>query len=487
MNPQAPTLPLPEADICYRAMQAKDARFDGRFFVCVTSTGIYCRPVCPAQVPRRHHCRFVPSAAAAEAAGFRSCLRCRPESAPGTPAWSGTAAVVSRALRLIEAGALDNGRLESLAARLGLGERQLRRLFMAHVGAGPQAVAANRRLLTAKQLISDTDMPLADVAFAAGYRSLRRFNDAILNAYGVPPGALRRTGSPLPGGSIRIRLGFRPPYDFEHLLGYLHARALPGVEQVHAGHYRRLFSLDNIRGLIDVSLASDGRALEARITPLETNGQVLPVRQLAARLRRLFDLDADPGAIHAVLGDDPLIGPRLARVPGLRVPGAFDGFELAVRAVLGQQVSVRGATTLTGRLIARLGVPLATPVDGLTHFFPTSAALAAGSLDGLGITGQRIRTLHTLAQAVTDGAVEFSPGTDLATLTALPGIGDWTAHYIALRALGEPDAFPAADLGLRKAAGQDTPVSARDLEQLAEPWRPWRGYAALALWTLPPD
>src|SRR5690606_5904195 len=249
MNPQAPTLPLPEADICYRAMQAKDARFDGRFFVCVTSTGIYCRPVCPAQVPRRDHCRFVPSAAAAEAAGFRSCLRCRPESAPGTPAWSGTAAVVSRALRLIEAGALDNGRLESLAARLGLGERQLRRLFMTHVGAGPQAVAANRRLLTAKQLISDTDMPLAEVAFAAGYRSLRRFNDAILTAYGVPPGALRRTAAPLPGGSIRIRLGFRPPYDFERLLDYLRERALPGVEQVDAGHYRRLFRLDTAQGL----------------------------------------------------------------------------------------------------------------------------------------------------------------------------------------------------------------------------------------------
>ncbi|KAF0808266.1 Ada metal-binding domain-containing protein [Alcanivorax sp. S71-1-4] len=483
MNQQPPYSPLPEADICYRAMQAKDARFDGRFFVCVTSTGIYCRPVCPAQVPRRAHCRFVPSAAAAEAAGFRSCLRCRPESAPGTPAWSGTAAVVSRALRLIEAGALDNGRLETLATRLGLGERQLRRLFMTHIGAGPQAVAANRRLLTAKQLISDTDMPLADVAFAAGYRSLRRFNDAILAAYGMPPGALRRTATPLPGGSIRIRLGFRPPYDFAHLLGYLRDRALPGVEQVDAGHYRRLFCLDATQGLIDVSLASDGRALEARITPL-AGGGILPVRQLAARLRRLFDLDADPDAVRNVLGDDPLIGPRLARVPGLRVPGAFDGFELAVRAVLGQQVSVRGATTLTGRLIARLGTPLATPVGGLTHHFPTAAALAAGSLEGLGITGQRIRTLQHLAQAVVDGTLDFSPGTALASLTSLPGIGDWTAHYIALRALGEPDAFPAADLGLRKAAGQGTPVSARYLAQLAEPWRPWRGYAALALWSI---
>src|SRR5690606_21226557 len=325
MNPQAPTLPLPEADICYRAMQAKDARFDGRFFVCVTSTGIYCRPVCPAQVPHRAHCSFVPSAAAAEAAGFRSCLRCRPESAPGTPAWSGTAAVVSRALRLIEAGALDNGRLESLAARLGLGERQLRRLFMAHVGAGPQAVAANRRLLTAKQLISDTRMPLAQVALAAGYQSLRRFNDAIRTAYGVAPTEIRRASEAQAGSARRIRLGYRPPVDFDRTFDYLSSRALPGVESTGRGAYARSFKLGGAKGILTVAPAASGHALEARVTMLDAAATAFPIRAIAARLRRLFDLDAEPGAIAAAFARDPLIGPRLKRAPGLRVPGTFDG------------------------------------------------------------------------------------------------------------------------------------------------------------------
>lgn len=482
-------VPYPlDQDACYRAIMAKDARFDGRFFVCVSTTGIYCRPVCPARVPKRQHCTFVPSAAAAEAAGFRSCLRCRPEAAPGTPAWAGTAATVSRALRLIEEGALDEGRLEDLAARLGLGERQLRRLFLAHVGAGPQAVAANRRLLTAKQLISDTAMPLAEVAFAAGYQSLRRFNDAILNAYGVAPGEIRRASEKQAGGSIRIRLGYRPPFDFDSVLGYLSSRALPGVESVTAGRYARSFNLGGVKGLITVVPAATGRALDARIVTLDTKAGRVPVRAIAARLRRLFDLDAEPGAIAAAFADDPLIGPRLARAPGLRVPGAFDGFELAVRAVLGQQISVKGATTIAGRIVARLGEPVATAEPGITHFFPAPRTLARADLSGLGLTGGRIATLKSLAQAVASGALDFTPRESLeaklAELTALPGIGEWTAHYVALRALGEPDAFPASDLGLRKAAGKDEPVSTRELERMAESWRPWRGYAALALWTL---
>lgn len=482
-------VPYPlDQDACYRAIMAKDARFDGRFFVCVSTTGIYCRPVCPARVPKRQHCTFVPSAAAAEAAGFRSCLRCRPEAAPGTPAWAGTAATVSRALRLIEEGALDEGRLEDLAARLGLGERQLRRLFLAHVGAGPQAVAANRRLLTAKQLISDTAMPLAEVAFAAGYQSLRRFNDAILNAYGVAPGEIRRASEKQAGGSIRIRLGYRPPFDFDSVLGYLSLRALPGIESVTAGRYARSFNLGGVKGLITVAPAATGRALDARIVTLDTKAGHVPVRAIAARLRRLFDLDAEPGAIAAAFADDPLIGPRLARAPGLRVPGAFDGFELAVRAVLGQQISVKGATTIAGRIVARLGEPVATAEPGITHFFPSPRTLARADLSSLGLTGGRIATLKSLAQAVASGALDFTPRESLeaklSELTALPGIGEWTAHYVALRALGEPDAFPASDLGLRKAAGKDEPVSTRELERMAESWRPWRGYAALALWTI---
>jgi len=475
-----------DPDQCYRAIQAKDARFDGRFFVCVSTTGIYCRPVCPARVPKRQHCSFVPSAAAAEAAGFRSCLRCRPETAPGTPAWAGTAATVSRALRLIEEGALDEGRLEDLAARLGLGERQLRRLFLAHVGAGPQAVAANRRLLTAKQLISDTRMPLADVAFAAGYQSLRRFNDAIRTAYGVAPTEIRRASETQAGSSIRIRLGYRPPFDFGRILDYLSSRALPGVERIETDRYARSFNLGGAKGVLTVTPAR-GHALEARVTMLDASATALPIRAIAARLRRLFDLDAEPGAIAAAFARDPLIGPRLKRAPGLRVPGAFGGFELAVRAVLGQQISVKGATTIAGRIVAKFGEPVSAEREGLTHFFPSPARLARADLSGLGLTGGRIATLKSLAGAVASGALDFTPRESLeakiAELTALPGIGEWTAHYICLRALGEPDAFPSSDLGLRKAAGEGEPVPAAALEALSERWRPWRGYAALALWT----
>lgn len=475
-----------DPDQCYRAIQAKDARFDGRFFVCVSTTGIYCRPVCPARVPKRQHCSFVPSAAAAEAAGFRSCLRCRPETAPGTPAWAGTAATVSRALRLIEEGALDEGRLEDLAARLGLGERQLRRLFLAHVGAGPQAVAANRRLLTAKQLISDTRMPLADVAFAAGYQSLRRFNDAIRTAYGVAPTEIRRASETQAGNSIRIRLGTRPPFDFGRILDYLSSRALPGVERIETNRYARSFNLGGAMGVLTVTPAR-GHALEARVTMLDASATALPIRAIAARLRRLFDLDAEPSAIAAAFARDPLIGPRLKRAPGLRVPGAFDGFELAVRAVLGQQISVKGATTIAGRIVAKFGEPVSAERKGLTHFFPSPARLARADLSGLGLTGGRIATLKSLAGAVASGALDFTPRESLeakiAELTALPGIGEWTAHYICLRALGEPDAFPSSDLGLRKAAGEGEPVPAAALEALSERWRPWRGYAALALWT----
>lgn len=481
--------PTLDQDLCYRAILARDARFDGRFFICVRSTGVYCRPICPARTPRRENCHFVPSAAAAEAVGYRSCLRCRPETAPGTPAWAGTAATVSRALRLIDAGALDASSVDALASRLGIGERQLRRLFVAHLGAGPLAVAANRRLLTAKQLITETRMPLTEVAEAAGYRSLRRFHSAVRSAYGVAPTAIRRARAAPPGGSLRLRLGYRPPFDWPRVLGYLGARAIPGVEFVDDAGYVRSFRVGEAAGVLRVTPLAGSHAIEATISPVVEGGTgVWPVRTISARLKSLFDLDADPGAIGAVLRADPHIGPRLARVPGLRVPGAFSGFELAVRAVLGQQISVRAATTIAGRLARELGTSIASGVHGITHLFPEPEAFLESDLSGLGLTEARIATLRALAAAVHAGALDFRPTSGLEDklreLTALPGIGAWTAQYIALRAIGEPDAFPAADLGLRKAVGGTSLVSARTLEAMAQAWRPWRGYAALALWTI---
>jgi AraC family transcriptional regulator of adaptative response / DNA-3-methyladenine glycosylase II len=482
-----------DQDQCYRAFQAKDARFDGRVFVCVTSTGIYCRPVCPARVPKRANCIFVASAAAAEAQGFRSCLRCRPETAPGTPAWSGTEASVARALRLIEEGALDEGGVDELAARVGLGERQLRRLFLAHIGATPQVVAGNRRLLAAKQLISETDMSMADIAFAAGYQSLRRFNDAVRASYGAAPTELRRGKARASASdAITLRIGLRPPFNWPQLLGYLAFRAMPGVEEISDRHYRRSFRLGQTRGLLHVTQGAKPNSLDVAIRIDETTRSNIsaPMRQIAARTRRIFDADADPAAVAAALGADPVLGPRLAAAGGIRVPGAFDGFELGVRAIIGQQVSVKGATTLAGRVVARCGTELTAPDGAITHYFPTAQDLAEADLDGLGLTGGRIRTLKAFARAVADGSVSFSPGANLEEkieeLCAVSGIGPWTAHYIALRAVGEPDAFPAADLGLRKAASAEaTPISTQALETMAERWRPWRGYAALLLWMMP--
>ncbi|MCE9648266.1 MAG: helix-turn-helix domain-containing protein, partial [Parvibaculum sp.] len=478
--------------LCYRAFLAKDARFDGRIFVCVTSTGIYCRPICPARVPKKANCRFVGSAAAAEAAGFRSCLRCRPETAPGTPAWVGTQASVARALRLIEEGALDEDGVETLAGRVGLGARQLRRLFIAHVGATPQAVAANRRLLAAKQLISETDMGFADIAFAAGFQSLRRFNDAVRASYGVAPTALRRGAArETAHDAITLRLGYRPPFDWARMLAYLTFRAIPGVEDIAGAHYRRSFRLGASRGLLAVTTGKKANTLDISIRDdgsARANASA-PIRQIAARARRIFDLDAEPTAIAAAFADDPVLGPRLAQAGGVRVPGAFDGFELGVRAILGQQVSVKGATTLAGRVVKRCGEALALPDGAITHYFPTAEALAEGDLSGLGLTGGRISALKNFARAVADGKVSFSPAASLEEkieeLCAVSGIGPWTAHYIALRAIGEPDAFPAADLGLRKAAGNGVAISTREMEEMSQSWRPWRGYAALLLWTQP--
>jgi AraC family transcriptional regulator of adaptative response / DNA-3-methyladenine glycosylase II len=492
-KPDLPRLPALDPDVCHRAVRGRDARFDGRFFTCVSTTGIFCRPICPARTPALENCRFTRSAAEALAAGYRPCLRCRPETAPGLGGWLGTEATVRRALALIAGGALDHGATAAdLADRLGVGERHLRRLFDHHLGLPPGALARSRRLLLAKALLTDTDLPLTEVALAAGYGGLRRFQAAIRETYGRSPGDLRRNhaqASATPG--IRLRLSPREPFDWDALRAYLGTRAIPGVEWITPeGAYARTLALGETRGRLAIARDPDG-ALWARLS-LNRWEDLSPV---VARIHALLDLDADPGAIAAVLGADPLLAPRLAAHPGLRVPGAWDPFELAVRAILGQQISVAGARTLAGRLVERLGEPLSgDETTGPTHLFPTPRALANADLTGLGLTGARVRTLTGLGQAVADDPSLLDPtaepGRARDRLLALPGIGPWTADYIALRAFRDPDAFPEADLGLLRALegqgpwGEGRP-SPRQLRDRAEAWRPWRAYAALHLWTDP--
>ena len=474
-----------DPDACYRALESRDPRFDGRFFIGVLTTGVYCRPICPARTPRRRNVRFFPSAAAAAEAGFRPCRRCRPEASPGSPAWRGSSAAASRALRLVAEGALDGAGVADLAGRVGLGERQLRRLFQHHVGASPVAVAQTRRVHFAKKLLDETDLPVTEVALAAGFASIRRFNTAMRAAYRAAPRELRRSsraaGAPEP--ELVLRLAYRPPLAFDALLGFLAARAIPGVEEVRGSAYRRSVVWNGEAGVVAVERGRDERHLLLRAPAALARGLAF----LAARARRLFDLDADPAAIASHLARDPALARRLRRLPGLRVPGAWDGFELAVRAILGQQITVAGATALAGRLVERWGRPLARGDGSLGALFPAAADLAAADLEGVGLPGARARAIRALAAAVRDGELELDapgdPARAATRLEALPGVGPWTVGYVALRALGEPDAFPHGDLGLRRSlAGSGDPLSPRELEARAEPWRPWRGYAAMALW-----
>ncbi len=481
-----------------RARLSRDARFDGRFFIGVRTTGIYCRPVCPANAPLSENVTYFPTAAAASEAGYRPCLRCRPECAPGTPAWCGTSTTVRRGLDLIADGALDDGNVEQLADRLGVTSRHLRRLFTQHLGASPVAVAHTRRLHFAKRLIDDTDLKLADIAAAAGYGSVRRFNDAFKITYGRAPRELRRAGREQgrvfdPASPLSIRLSYRTPYDFKALLDFYAGRAIPGVESVSGGVYRRTVRTDSGVGLLEVSDAPSEKSIVAVIRNVDTSELFRIVR----RVREMFDVDAPIAEIRDVLRADPKLRPMLKARAGLRVPGTWDPFELGVRAILGQQVSVKAATTLSGRIVERYGEPLegqlATTAErfGLTHAFPTPVQLMRARLNKLGLVGARANAIRGFARAVYSGEVGFDAGQDDAELVealeALPGIGDWTAQYILMRARKNPDAFPSSDLGLLRAFdAPDRPrMKPRELKARAERWRPWRAYAALALWNCP--
>jgi len=491
------TATLPDPRVCERARLSRDPRFDGLFFTAVRSTGIYCRPVCPAPAPRRENVSYFPSAAAAEAAGYRPCLRCRPELAPGEGAWRRGDEAVARALKLIDQGFLAERSLSELAARVHLGERQLRRLFVERLGAAPIGVHGTRRLLFAKQLLTETRLPVTEVALASGFSSLRRFNAAFLEAYRMAPRELRRRAPPeaLPAGDAQplvLRLGYRPPFDFAATLDFLRQRALPGIERVDAHGYVRAIGTPEAPGWLRVGAWPGTRGARAHALRLELHGAApAQLALLVARVRRMFDLDAEPRGIAAALSCDARLRPLLRRQPGLRLPGGWDGFEIAVRAVLGQQVSVAAARTLGTRLAQRFGRPLPAPaLPGITHLFPTPEALAGAgteALAGIGLTGARAATLCAVARAVLEGRAGFQPEQTLdgfvEAWTALPGIGAWTAHYLALRALGHPDAFPAGDLVLQKALpGDGRRLTARQLQAHAEAWRPWRAYAAIHLW-----
>jgi len=481
---------LPPRDVCFRAMAAKDHRFDGLFFIAVSSTGIYCRPVCPAPAPKRRNIAFYPNAAAATAAGYRPCLRCRPELSPEAHAQVREDAV-RHALAMIAEGALQDDSCETLATRVGLSPRQLQRVFLAHVGATPHAVHATRRLLLAKQLLTETALPVTDVALAAGYNSLRRFNAAFKAGCGMPPGAIRRqkSAAAAPSGTLTLRLGYRPPLDFPLLLGFLAKRAIPGIERVNADSYERVVGAADASAWIRVSASATRPELQLEIG--EADPRAIP--DIVRRVRRMFDLDADLHAIHAVFADDPLLERAIALHPGLRVPCGWDGFELAVRAVLGQQISVAGATTLARRLVDTWGTQRAGAAAsriGLDRAFPSPEHLRDAPLENIGLPRTRAATLRALSAAVAEGRLSFEAGQRLDIFveraTALPGIGAWTAQYIAMRALALPDAFPAGDLILQQRLAPPglARLSERATEARSQAWRPWRAYAVLHLWHL---
>jgi AraC family transcriptional regulator of adaptative response / DNA-3-methyladenine glycosylase II len=487
-----------QPDSCYLALKARDARFDGCFFTGVTSTGIYCRPVCKVRAPRRENCRFFAHAAQAEQAGFRPCLRCRPELAPHSMRWSiqdASSVLAQQAVRLLdEPEAWRDGVpvLEQLAARMGVSGRHVRRIFESQFGVSPVQYLQTRRLLTAKQLLADTDLPVTQVALISGFSSVRRFNAAFAQHYGLNPTQLRRDGAGRDSDGITVRLGYRPPYDVETMLAFFRRRQVRGIEWVaepgDSPRMARSFAVGaqgERAGWIAVEFLAQQHQLQLRLS--DSLRPVLPL--VIRRVRAWLDLDADPAGINAVLHQ------RFPDGDGLRVPGSMSGHELAVRAVLGQQITVAAARTLAQRLVDRFGAPVATPWPQIDRLFPTPAVLAAGvgdALGQLGIVRQRQAAIVALSRAVADGALALHAGTDvqatLAALKALPGIGDWTAQYIAMRALRWPDAFPAGDVALHKALDvASEPHPARAAEAASQAWRPWRSYAVIRAWNALPS
>ncbi|MEX2473720.1 AlkA N-terminal domain-containing protein [Marinobacter sp.] len=485
-------------DLCYQALKTRDARFDGRFYTAVLTTGIFCRPICPAVTPKRGNVRFYPSAETAMANGFRPCLRCRPEAAPGSPAAAGVHTTLARAVRLVEEGALDNGSVAELAERLGITDRYLRQLYKRHTGATPQQHAQARRLLRARQLIVDSNLSMTEIASIAGFGSLRRFNHSLKAAYGNAPTAFRRgirqSSAPsmphpfddpfLPArDDLVLFLQARPPFDGDALLAFFRARAIPGLESVGDHYYARAVHLQGKPGLVICRPLTDKPGMQVILRGPARNA----ILDISARVRRLFDLDADLPGITDHLACDPLLQPVINQFPGLRVPGCWDRFEFAVRAILGQQISVAAARTLAGRLVGRYGVALPDDLiagTGITHRFPAPEELAGQAVGQIGLTRSRADTLaRVVARFAEPGFAELDGNTLLQQLAALRGVGPWTLSYMALRGLGDPDAFPATDLGILKAAARiGAPDNAKALTHHAERWRPWRAYAAQYLW-----
>jgi AraC family transcriptional regulator, regulatory protein of adaptative response / DNA-3-methyladenine glycosylase II len=473
--------------ICWQAFYSRDRRFDGRFFVGVVTTGVYCRPICPVPFAKSANVVWFASAAAAEADGFRPCLRCRPQASPGTPAWLGTSAVVSRALRLIWDGALDESNVDALAERLGIGSRQLRRLFVQHLGAPPIKIAGTRRIHFARKLIDETELPITEIAFSAGFKSIREFNHAMRAACGQSPRQLRRLRGEfqkVPGQEgLLIRLPYRPPFNWSALIMFLRQRATPGVELVREEFYRRTIEIGGAVGTIDVRPDKAEPCLLVRIN--------LPkyecLLQVIERVRRIFDLTADPAQIADHLSQDPRLKPHLDAFPGLRVPGVWDGFEIAVRAILGQRLSVTDSNRVAGRLVRTFGKPMKTPFEGLTHLFPRPEELAEADLSTVGIRGTCAEVVHALSRSVCEKDLTFeaprSLGDTISRMRTTQGVDEQVANYVAMRAFVEPDAFPSDDVRLiQTLAPPGTPALPAEILRIAESWRPWRAYAAMYLW-----
>jgi AraC family transcriptional regulator of adaptative response / DNA-3-methyladenine glycosylase II len=468
--------------VCSRARLARDARFDGKFFIGVLTTKIYCRPICRSRASKESNVRYFPSAAAAAEAGFRPCLRCHPESSPGSSAWAGTQNTVSRALRLISETGLEDGGVEALAEHLGVGSRHLRRLFLRHLGATPSAVAQTRRLHFAKKLIDETKLPMTQVAFAAGFGSVRRFNAAIHRVYHRTPTQIRslaRTMSRQSENQYVFCLSYRPPYDWKRTLDFLAAQATPGVEVVEDGCFRRSISVNENSGYFEVSLDASRNALNVRVQI----GEPRSLFFIVERIRAMFDLDADWATIARTLEADPALTPHLNSNPGLRLPGCWNGFEFTMRAILGQRIGSERSKALAGRMVRTFGQPFC-PAQGLTHLFPTPEALANADLESIGIPRQQADAIRALTRAVRNGLISFEKVVNsnalLTWLSEFPGIGEPIAQWVAIRGLGEPDAFPSADTDLACALALN---SSSEFEQRSLAWRPWRAYAAVYLWT----